>query len=198
MRKGRTEGVARSAPDGLGSDHFAASTTRCEISSTPTTAVQTLLDGAFNACNLGRGSPQQTQQQWQNNGGTPSSPPPPPVPHRNSYASPRLLLIAAPPHQHLALHHTHNTPLISLPCHHHLLLRFFSPPPTPPSFSSTSHPGQDPYANFGGVPWTESYPLTRRQRAPLQRPFGQRVPPQPQGALPPPWGRVCYNHDWRP
>ena len=37
------------------------------------------LDGAFDALNLGRGSPQQTQQQWQNNGGTPS-PPPPPVP----------------------------------------------------------------------------------------------------------------------
>ena len=33
------EGVARSAPDGLGSDHFAASTTCCETSATPTTAV---------------------------------------------------------------------------------------------------------------------------------------------------------------
>ena len=45
------------------------------------------LDGAFDALNLGRGSPQQTQQRWQNNG-TPSPPPPPPVPNRNSYASP--------------------------------------------------------------------------------------------------------------
>ena len=39
------EGVARSAPGGLGGNHFAASTTRCEISSTPTTAVQALYSG---------------------------------------------------------------------------------------------------------------------------------------------------------
>ena len=39
------EGVARSAPGGLGSDHFAASTTHCETSSTPTAAVQTLYFG---------------------------------------------------------------------------------------------------------------------------------------------------------
>ena len=67
-----------------------------------------------------------------------------------------LPLRTASLHQHLALHRTHNIQLISLPCHHHLLLRFFPPPPIPPSFSSTSHPGQDPYANFfGGFLGTE-------------------------------------------
>ena len=176
------------------------------------------LDGAFDALNLGRGSPQQTQQQWQNNGGTPSPPPPPPVPDRNSYASPLQQQSLAPygvptpapgpsPYRQYPTHKPTLPPPPSSPPRS----SFFPPPPIPPSFSSMSQPGQDPYANLGFL-GTESYPPTRRQSVPPQPPwqsvppqppFGQSVPPhppsghgvppQPQGALPPSLGQSALQ-----
>ena len=140
------------------------------------------LNGAFDALNLGRGSPQQTQQQWQNSGGTP---PPPPAPNRNSYASP----LQHPPAQYgVSSPAPGPSPYTQYPTHKPTLpappsspprSSFFPPPPNAPSFSSMSQPGQDPYANLGGFLGTESYPPIRRQSLPPQPPWGQNVPPQP-------------------
>ena len=172
------------------------------------------LDGAFDGLNLGRGSPQQTQQQWQNNGSTPSPPPPPPVPNRNSYASPLQQQPLAPygvsspaPGPSPYTQYPSHKPTLPPPPSSPPRSSFFPPPPVPPSFSSMSQPGQDPYANLGFL-GTESYPQTRRQSVPPQPPwqsvppqppFGQSVPPhppsgqsvssQPQGALRPSLGQ---------
>jgi len=58
-------------------------------------------------------------------------------------------------------------------------------PPLPPSFSSMSQSGQDPYANLGELLGKGSY-------TPIRQPAGQSVPPQPpsgQDELPLPLGQ---------
>ena len=161
------------------------------------------LDGAFDALNLGRWFPQQTQQQWQNNGGTPSSPPPPPVPNRNLYASP-LQQLPAP--YGVSSPAPGPSPYTQYPTHKPTL-------PPPPSSSPRSDRVSSPLLPFclrflaclsqgsmriGEFLGTESYPPCRQsvppqpllgQSAPPQPPSGQGVPPQPWGAQPPPLGQ---------
>ena len=162
------------------------------------------LDGAFDALNLGRWFPRQTQQQWQNNGGTPSSPPPLPGPGRDSYASP-LQQPPAPygissPAPGPSPHTQYCIQLTSLPSHLHLIShpdRVSSPLlPFCLRFLACLSQGNMRIREFLG---TESYPPTCRQSvppqalfgqsAPPQLPSGQGVPPQPWGAQPPPLGQ---------